>query len=433
MRDNDKTREQLIEELKTLRRRIVEFEKLAVERKQAEEELKKYRKHLEELVKERTAELETMNEELQQEILKRKKTELYLRETRQYAESIVQTVREPLVVLDDDLQVISANRAFYQTFQVAPEDTVGEFIYDLGDRHWDIPRLRELLQEIIRKSTELRDFEVDHEFPTIGRRTVVLNARLIHRGANETPMILLTIEDITERKQMEERLLASERLAALGQLSGSISHELRNPLATVDSSAYYLKRKLKDADRKVQEHLDRIKSGVVRAKGIIESLLDLTRTREPRLQRHDLVAIISDAIASSRVPATVNVTQDHREEPVLVNADREQLRVAFQNIVNNAVEAMDGKGMLTATVRKTVAGRAEVSFADTGPGIAPENLVRIFEPLFSTKATGIGLGLSIVKMIVDKHRGAIEAKSEPEEGATIVICLPLYVEKGKDV
>ncbi len=236
-----------------------------------------------------------------------------------------------------------------------------------------------------------------------------------------------------ERKQMEERLLASERLALLGQFSGSISHELRNPLGVVGSSVYYLKTKLKDSDEKVQEHLNRIRSSVNNATAIIESLLNLTRMREPQLARLDLIAIASDAIATSKVPTGVNVIQNFLEQEVLVNADREQLRMAFQNIVTNADEAMDGKGTLTVTVGRTTDSQAEVSFVDTGPGIAPEDLDRVFQPLFSTKADGIGFGLSIAKMVIDKHSGTIEAKSGPGEGATIIIQLPPYTDKDKEV
>ncbi len=164
------------------------------------------------------------------------------------------------------------------------------------------------------------------------------------------------------------------------------------------------------------------------ATAIIESLLNLTRMREPQLARLDLIAIASDAIATSKVPTGVNVIQNFPEQEVLVNADREQLRMAFQNIVTNADEAMDGKGTLTVTVGRTTDSQAEVSFVDTGPGIAPEDLDRVFQPLFSTKAKGIGFGLSIAKMVIDKHSGTIEAKSGQGKGATIIIQLPLYTD-----
>jgi two-component system CheB/CheR fusion protein len=121
-------------------------------------------------------------------------------EAREYAESIVATVREPLVILDADLRVISANRAFYQTFQVTPEESERQLLYELGNRQWDIPRLRELLEEILPQNTTFEDFEVEHDFPTIGKRSMLLNARRLYREANKVEMILLAIEDVTERK-----------------------------------------------------------------------------------------------------------------------------------------------------------------------------------------------------------------------------------------
>jgi len=122
----------------------------------------------------------------------------------------VETIREPLIVLTPDLKVISANRSFYENFQVAPKETEGRLIFDIGNHQWDIPALRELLEEIIPQNTHFNNFEVDHEFPAIGRKTMLLNARRIYRESIGTDMILLAIEDITERKQTEEALKISE-------------------------------------------------------------------------------------------------------------------------------------------------------------------------------------------------------------------------------
>jgi len=149
-----------------------------------------------------------------------------LREAKELAEDIFNTVREPLLVLDADLRVISANRSFYQTFKVAPEETEGQLIYDLGNRQWDIPRLRELLEQILPEDTKFDNFEVEHDFPTIGRRVMLLNARRVCREAHKTQMILLAIEDITERKQAEKQLLhLSAMLRALRSINQLITRE----------------------------------------------------------------------------------------------------------------------------------------------------------------------------------------------------------------
>jgi PAS domain S-box-containing protein len=154
--------------------------------------------------------LKGANEALQAQMAEHKRMEESLEKTQQYAQSIVETIREPLVVLNADLKVISANHSFYQTFKVIPEETEGRFIYSVGNHQWDIPVLRKLLEEVVPQNTHFNDFRVDHEFPTIGQKTMLLNARRIYREGKGTEMILLAIEDITERKQTEEALNISE-------------------------------------------------------------------------------------------------------------------------------------------------------------------------------------------------------------------------------
>ncbi|NQV23198.1 MAG: PAS domain S-box protein [Rhodopirellula sp.] len=146
------------------------------------------------------------------EIDQLKQSEQEVAAARDYAENIVATVRDPLLVLNSDLRVESANRAFYHVFHVEPAETVGKFIYDLGNQQWDIPRLRELLEKILLERTSIDEFQVELEFNQLGRRTMLLNARTIQNPLRKTERILLAIEDITERKQLEEKLQASETL-----------------------------------------------------------------------------------------------------------------------------------------------------------------------------------------------------------------------------
>jgi formate hydrogenlyase transcriptional activator len=150
------------------------------------------------------------NEILQAQIAERKRAEETFEKAQKYTESIVKTIRESLLVLSAELKVISANQSFYQTFKVTAEETEGKFVYSIGNHQWDIHALRKLLEEIIPNNTHFNDFEVDHEFPAIGKKTMVLNARRIYREGKGTDMILLAIEDITERKKTEEALKISE-------------------------------------------------------------------------------------------------------------------------------------------------------------------------------------------------------------------------------
>src|SRR5659263_605343 len=136
-------------------------------------------------------------------------------EVSEYAESVINTVREPLIVLDQDLRVVTVSRSFYEFFKVKPEETVGQLIYDLGNKQWDIPKLRELLETILPQKTSFDNYEVEHEFATIGRRIMLLNARQIQQALGKERIILLAIEDITEHKLAEEKLI----LAAIVQFS----------------------------------------------------------------------------------------------------------------------------------------------------------------------------------------------------------------------
>jgi diguanylate cyclase (GGDEF)-like protein/PAS domain S-box-containing protein len=144
------------------------------------------------------------------DITERKRAECAIADSRAYSESIVNTIREPLIVLDAALKVISANRSFYKTFKVKPEETDEQLIFSLGNGQWDIPRLRELLEKLVHKNGAFDDFEVEHEFPVIGQRTMLLNARKIRDGSDTGTLILLAIEDITERRKMEKALQDSK-------------------------------------------------------------------------------------------------------------------------------------------------------------------------------------------------------------------------------
>ena len=364
--------------------------------------------------------------------LERKWAEPDVQEAREYAESIVQTVREPLMVLDADLRVISANRSFYQTFQVIPKETEGQLLYELRNRQWDIPKLRELLEEILPKNAAFNDFEVEHDFPEIGRRTMLLNARRIYREANRTRMILLAIEDITELKEMQEKLMRSERLAVLGQLAGGVGHELRNPLGSIKNAAYFLNMVLEQPEPEVKETLDILEREVATSERIVSSLLDLARPKPPTRCKVDINEVVQEALSRTTVPGKVKVVRQLDESLPAIMADPDQLGQVFINIIRNAIQAMpEGGRLLVKSEVVTPGWRVAVSFTDTGVGIPPEEQQRVFEPLFTTKAKGIGLGLAFTKTLVKGHGGTIEVLSKVGRGSTFTVRLPIDAEKEK--
>jgi PAS domain S-box-containing protein len=150
-------------------------------------------------LRQRIAELEQTQTVLQS-------SEQSVEQSRDYLQNVIDTVREPLLVLDSDLRLISAGRSFFELFQLSPEATLGQFIFDLGNREWDIPSLRQLLEDVLPDNASFEDYEVEHDFESLGTRTLLLNARQVYRPTNQSELILLAMEDVTERKLAQERL-----------------------------------------------------------------------------------------------------------------------------------------------------------------------------------------------------------------------------------
>ena len=166
---------------------------------------------------------------------------------------------------------------------------------------------------------------------------------------------------------------------------------------------------------------------VITSDGIIKSLADLTRTTALNLERLNLIDVVVGSIKTAGPPETVKVIETYAEEEIEIDGDPEALGMAFRNIIHNAIRSMDGKGSLSVALKRTDEHEVEVSFADTGPGISQEHLSKIFQPLFTTRAKGMGFGLSMTKMIVEKHHGAIHVKSEQGNGATFTVRLPIHM------
>ena len=206
MKSKEKTRQQLIKEIDSLQKQLEKLGKPGAILENKEKELKEFNRTLKNRVDSRTSAERIVHRQLQSEIEQRKQSERAIQDALEYANGIINTVREPLIVLDADLKVISASRSFYQIFKVKPKDTERQHIYDLGNRQWDIPKLRELLEHILPRATSFDNFEVVHDFPDIGKRIMLLNAREIYQKVNRTKFILLAIEDITKHKELEEKL-----------------------------------------------------------------------------------------------------------------------------------------------------------------------------------------------------------------------------------
>lgn len=219
-----------------------------------------------------------------------------------------------------------------------------------------------------------------------------------------------------------KRIQESERLATLGQVSGGIAHELRNPLNVMKTSIYYLTKARSASPEKQAEHLERIHRQVGVADSVITALSDFAKLPIPNLEPVSLAECISQVLDNVTLPATISVALQIDEDFPQVLADPAQLSIVLANLIRNARDAMPDGGTLTITGNRQGDG-VDVVVRDTGCGIAEDALVRIMEPLYSTKARGMGLGLTITRAIIEKHEGAIRVESQLGRGTAFTVHL----------
>ncbi len=251
------------------------------------------------------------------------------------------------------------------------------------------------------------------------------NARLHAIERAQNAVLEARVEERTRAlREAQEQLVRRERLAILGRMAGSVSHEIRNPLGVLKNSLYFLRMLLTPrGDDEALRHVDVMESEVDRANGIVCDLLDYARVRAPVLRPVPLPALLSRALAGVSVPAGVTIVRDFAPEAPYALADADQLLTVFANLVRNALQAMTHGGKLTLRVTRDARGvLAEVT--DSGPGISPEIHDRLFEPLVTTKAKGLGLGLATAKNLVEVQHGTITVDSHPGVGASFMVRLP---------
>ncbi len=254
---------------------------------------------------------------------------------------------------------------------------------------------------------------------------VFLTITALRDAAGDITHFLGVATDLSEQKEFERQVARADRLASLGQLSAGVAHELNTPLANIMLMAESLHRKAPNPW--VAGRAEAITGQVEAAARIVGGLLDFSRHHPPETGEVDLVAAATEAVdfARGKQSPDVEIRAEHATGPLLVRGDRVQLLQVFVNIINNASDAMEGRGMLT--IRSGGDDRnVWISFADTGPGIPPEVLPHIFEPFFTTKkdGKGTGLGLAIVHGIVHAHGGGVRVQTEVGKGTTFTIRLP---------
>ncbi len=410
-------------------------------------------------------ELETSKEEIEStnEELSTTNQELYARiheieELYTYYEAILSTFHEPMLILDKNIRIKSANKSFCQKFHVKEEEIIGASLFKLGDNHWNLSGLREKIEDIIPNNISFHDYEVENTFPTIGKRTMLLNAhRIIQQRKNEE-LIVLTIADITEvkklameveeqeRKVLEEAKINAElkvkmaetALQAKQQFLSNMSHEIRTPMnAIVGFTNVVLKTDLSDSQK---EYINAIKLSGDALIVLINDILDLAKVDAGKMTfdrvAFDLPASMSSILQlfeSKIEEKNLKLIKEIDEKiPSVLIGDSIHLRQIILNLVSNAVKFTSvGEITLNISLLEEHAENVVLKFAltDTGIGIPKnrqEQIFNIFEQAHKDRNSsheGTGLGLAIVKQLIEQQGGTIAVESEPGKGSTFSFVL----------
>ncbi|SAL23954.1 signal transduction histidine kinase with CheB and CheR activity [Caballeronia udeis] len=377
-------------------------------------------------------ELTTTNDELRYRNHELKTANDEVARARDFSQAIVETMSEPLLVLEADLKITLANRAFYQTFQTSPDITIGTKLYALGNEQWNIPALRELLEELLPQRTSVRDYQITHEFPGIGLRTMQLSAMRIAWPAQA--LILLTIADVTQQHQAFGRLQSADQQK--DEFLAMLAHELRNPLAAIRNGLQVWERE--GADKETQK-IARV--GAQRQLDheirLVEDLLDVSRITRGiivlKSEPIDLVETVRRAIEAMRPEF-----EDCQHEVTLafpmgvlpIDGDAMRIEQIVTNLLGNAIKYTPPGGHIRISIERHL-DDALLTVVDSGIGMTAELIPTIFdifvqaERSLDRKAAGLGLGLALVHRLVGLHGGTVRAYSEGlNRGSKFVVRLP---------
>ncbi|TEW66980.1 PAS domain-containing protein [Mucilaginibacter phyllosphaerae] len=373
-------------------------------RKNIEQELKQHQDQMERKIEERTKSL---------------------RESEDYLASIVATVRESLVVLNPGFNVLSVNDHFIKTFKVSREETENKLLYELGNGQWDIPALKELLENILPTNNPVEEFEVEHDFPHIGKKLMLLNAHRIELEGQFKDRILIAIEDITDRREIERRKDDFLSIA---------SHELKTPLTTIKGYVQVMNRLLpENASEKFKTVLQKTGIYITRLNNLISELLDVSRIQTGNIELHkepfDFDKMVAEAVENIQ-----SVTKTHTiilkgSTGITYVGDESHIVQVINNLLSNAIKYSPEEHQINVYLSR-VSDFVKVSVTDTGMGISHEDQNKIFDRFFRVgeiqqRFPGMGIGLYICSEIIKNHGGTIWVESEKGQGSNFSFTLPL--------
>lgn len=349
--------------------------------------------------------------------------ETAIRHMQAYTESILGSVASGVISCDKRGIVVTANPAARRLLGLDVEDLVAFPIASIFEGHAELLRAARL---VLGGEQDRAMLETSLTTPGDGRSLTLAVRITPHRSRGQTVGAVITLEDLTEVRELTEQLMRADKLSGLGELVAGVAHEVRNPLGVIRASVQMMEQEMEEGCASAElthvmlQEIDRLDA-------VVSALLDFGRpsesqfgTVQPR-QTLDEVVLLTRQFAAGR---QVEVTTIYPDELPEIWADEDRLKQVFVNLISNAIQAMPGGGRLSIDA-SAQSGFLRISFSDTGPGIPPEEQRRIFDPFHTTRAEGTGLGLSIVHRIIDAHNGFIRVDSAPGEGATFTVGLPL--------
>ncbi len=383
--------------------------------------------------------------ELTVDITEKKKLEEKIREERNKLEAITENISASLMLLDKDYRITWMNKFGKQLHGEVVNQTCYSAIHgrdhiclDCGAEKIFGRKIIDIHELTVNKNGKNIILEVtatpmkDKEGNVVGVLELGLDITEIKKLQCELSKYSQRLEDLVKQrteqlKQTQTKLVKSERLAAIGELAGMVGHDLRNPLSGIKNATYFLKKKGKTIpESQADEMLETIDSCVNYSNKIVSDLLDYSREIHLDLQDYSPRNLIIESMAIMDVPEKVEILNNVSEKP-LIKVDPDKIKRVFINLIKNGIEAMPNVGKLTID-SKEANGELEISFADTGVGIPDEILPKLFAPLFTTKAQGMGFGLAICKRIVEAHGGTIAVRTANGAGTTFKVTLPTETE-----
>lgn len=362
-------------------------------------------------------------------------------EAGEFAENIINTIREPLLVLNNDFKAIKASRSFYDFFKTTPDQTIGQYLFDLGNKQWNIPELRQLLETTPPEETIFEDYEVDHDLAITGRRIMLLNARKVNGESGKNRIILLAFDDITARKTADDEIkLKNQMLLELNEskdkLFSIIAHDLKSPFQGLMGLTKIMADDIKAFTvAELAELASNIHKTAYNLFSLLKNLLEWAQMQKGALDFDPVELSLShlitkniDMVWQSGKKKEIKIINNISGE-ISAFGDEKMLNSVIMNLLSNAIKFTKRGGIVTVNSNEKENNLIEISVSDTGIGMKESLVQKLFKPGEKIKTQGTegevstGLGLLLCKEFVTKHGGSIRAESVEGKGSTFSFTL----------